>query len=175
VRLHAGRYGVERGRIGALAPAPAPTWYYARHDGGLRAGSDVVSWSGAPDLRFPRRADCACADHPVISYLGCDPRASKRASTRRHSLSVTYVSEPPPDLPLQTVPTRSPAQGCIGVAEPTHHNRVPVRSRSIPGNVTRPSTRATRWHRPSLGSTAGSGLTKRRDRQPRCSPAARIV
>jgi acetyl esterase/lipase len=132
VRLHARRYGVKAGHIGALgASAGANLGLMLATTGrGTERVQTVISWSGPPDLRFRTGGQTASAQiTPVISYLGCDPRVSRSCLRRAGNASpVTHVTpNAPPTYLFNSEHEVTPLKGVIEMRNLLHHERVPVR------------------------------------------------
>jgi hypothetical protein len=104
---------------------------------GLERVQTVVSWSGPPDLRFRTGGQTARAQiTPVISYLGCDPRASKACLHRAATASpVTYVGrDAPPTYLFNSAHEVTSLKGVLELRNLLHHNHVPVRLTIYRGN-----------------------------------------
>jgi acetyl esterase/lipase len=132
VRVHAGRYGIEPGHIGALGASAGANLalMLAMTGRGPERVQTVVSWSGPPDLRFRTGGQTARAQiTPVISYLGCDPRASKACLRRAATASpVIYVTRSaPPTYLFNSRDEVTPLKGVMEMRNLLHHLHVPVR------------------------------------------------
>lgn len=132
LRRHALRYGVSSGHIGVFGASAGANLALmlamtARGTGRVQA---VVSWSGLPDLRFRTGGQTAREQiTPVISYLGCDPRASKACLQRAASASpVTHVTRSaPPTYLFNSDHEVTPLRGVTEMRNLLHHLHVPVR------------------------------------------------
>jgi acetyl esterase len=138
LRRHASRYGVQSGHIGVLGASAGANLalMLAMTGRGPERVQTVVSWSGLPDLRFRTGGQTARAQiTPVISYLGCDPRASKRCLQRAATASpVTHVTRnAPPTYLFNSLDEITPLKGVTEIRNLLHHLHVPVRLTLYPG------------------------------------------